>query len=66
MLNRAIRPLWGALEEMDRLWLPVERSWRLNERHFSGLQGLDKAETAVRMGAGWPLTFRLPSPRRLR
>ena len=51
VLKRAIRTLWLMLDEMDRMWLPVERSWRLNERHYGALQGLDKAETAARHGA---------------
>ena len=46
VLKRAIRTCWLALEAMDRVWLPVQRSWRLNERHYGALQGLDKAETA--------------------
>ncbi|MBM4198846.1 MAG: 2,3-bisphosphoglycerate-dependent phosphoglycerate mutase, partial [Gammaproteobacteria bacterium] len=45
MLKRAIRTLCIMLDEMDRLWIPVERSWRLNERHYGALQGLSKAET---------------------
>src|SRR5512145_2764102 len=43
VLKRAIRTLWIALDEMDLMWLPVERTWRLNERHYGALQGLDKA-----------------------
>lgn len=50
VLKRAIRTLWLALDEMDLLWLPVERSWRLNERHYGALQGLNKAETAAEFG----------------
>jgi 2,3-bisphosphoglycerate-dependent phosphoglycerate mutase len=50
VLKRAIRTLWIALEELDQLWLPVERSWRLNERHYGALQGLNKAETAAKYG----------------
>lgn len=46
VLKRAIRTLWIILDEMDRMWLPVMRSWRLNERHYGALQGLNKAETA--------------------
>jgi len=45
VLKRAIRTLWILLDEMDRMWVPVERSWRLNERHYGGLQGLNKAQT---------------------
>jgi 2,3-bisphosphoglycerate-dependent phosphoglycerate mutase len=51
VLKRAIRTLWLILDELDRMWLPVERSWRLNERHYGALQGLDKAETAARHGS---------------
>ena len=47
VLKRAIRTLWTILDEMDRLWIPVIRDWRLNERHYGSLQGLDKAETAA-------------------
>ncbi|HMN69163.1 MAG TPA: 2,3-diphosphoglycerate-dependent phosphoglycerate mutase [Bdellovibrionales bacterium] len=50
ILKRAIRTLWIAQEEMDRFWLPVEKSWRLNERHYGALQGLDKSETAAKYG----------------
>lgn len=50
VLKRAIKTLWLALEEMDRMWIPVHRSWRLNERHYGALQGLNKAETAAKYG----------------
>lgn len=50
VLKRAIRTLWIVLDEMDRMWLPTEHSWRLNERHYGALQGLNKAETAVKFG----------------
>ncbi len=50
VLKRAVRTLWIMLDEMDRMWLPVERSWRLNERHYGALQGLDKAQTAAQHG----------------
>src|SRR5690348_5634097 len=50
VLKRAIRTLWIMLDEMDRMWIPVERSWRLNERHYGALQGLDKAQTVARHG----------------
>jgi 2,3-bisphosphoglycerate-dependent phosphoglycerate mutase len=50
VLKRAIRTLWIALDELDRMWIPVEKSWRLNERHYGALQGLNKAETAQRFG----------------
>jgi 2,3-bisphosphoglycerate-dependent phosphoglycerate mutase len=58
VLTRAIRTLWVALEEMDRLWLPVEKSWRLNERHYGALQGLNKAETAAKFGEAQVLAWR--------
>jgi 2,3-bisphosphoglycerate-dependent phosphoglycerate mutase len=50
VLKRAIRTLWIVLDELDLMWIPVERSWRLNERHYGALQGLNKAETASRYG----------------
>ena len=50
VLQRAIKTLWIALEEMDLMWIPVRRSWRLNERHYGALQGLNKAETAAKHG----------------
>lgn len=50
VLRRAIRTLWIVLDELELMWLPVERSWRLNERHYGALQGLDKAETAAKHG----------------
>ncbi|WP_232424220.1 2,3-diphosphoglycerate-dependent phosphoglycerate mutase [Imhoffiella purpurea] len=50
LLKRAIRTLWIALDEMDLMWIPVVRDWRLNERHYGALQGLDKGETAARHG----------------
>lgn len=58
VLKRAIRTLWLVLDEMDLLWLPVERSWRLNERHYGALQGLNKAETAARYGDDQVLVWR--------
>ena len=51
VLKRAIRTLWIALDQMDQMWIPVERDWRLNERHYGALQGLNKAETAAKYGA---------------
>jgi 2,3-bisphosphoglycerate-dependent phosphoglycerate mutase len=51
VLKRAIKTLWLVLEEMDLMWIPVHRSWRLNERHYGALQGLNKAETTERHGA---------------
>jgi 2,3-bisphosphoglycerate-dependent phosphoglycerate mutase len=50
VLKRAIRTLWIVLDEMDSMWIPVLKSWRLNERHYGALQGLNKAETAVKFG----------------
>src|ERR1044071_2643567 len=50
VLRRAIRTLWIVLDEMDLMWIPVHRSWRLNERHYGALQGLNKAETAAKFG----------------
>lgn len=50
VLKRAIRTLWGTLDEMDLMWLPVKHHWRLNERHYGALQGLNKAETAAKYG----------------
>jgi 2,3-bisphosphoglycerate-dependent phosphoglycerate mutase len=50
VLKRAIRTLWIALDEMDQMWIPVERSWRLNERHYGALQGLNKMETVEKHG----------------
>ena len=58
VLRRAIKTLDLALEEMDRLWLPVEKHWRLNERHYGALQGLDKAETAAKYGEKQVLVWR--------
>ena len=64
--KRAIRTLWIALDEMDRMWLPVTRAWRLNERHYGGLTGLDKAETAEKHGADqvkiWRRSYDTPPP----
>lgn len=65
-LKRAIRTLWLALEELDRMWLPVEKTWRLNERHYGGLQGLNKAETAAKFGEqqvlAWRRSYDTPPP----
>lgn len=58
LLKRAIRTLWIALEELDRMWLPVHRSWRLNERFYGGLTGLNKAETAAKHGEEQVLRWR--------
>jgi len=66
VLKRAIRTCWITLDELDRLWLPVERSWRLNERHYGALQGLNKAETAARHGDAqvkiWRRSYDIPPP----
>ena len=66
VLKRAIRTLWIVLDEMDQMWVPVERSWRLNERHYGALQGLDKAETAAIHGADrvkiWRRSYATPPP----
>lgn len=58
VLKRAIRTLWIALDELDRMWIPVHNSWRLNERHYGALQGLNKAETAARFGDKQVLIWR--------
>lgn len=58
VLKRAIRTLWIVLEDMDLVWLPEHRSWRLNERHYGGLQGLNKAETAAQYGEKQVLVWR--------
>ena len=66
VLTRAIRTLWLILDEMDLMWIPVERDWRLNERHYGALQGLNKAETAAQHGADqvkiWRRSFDTPPP----
>jgi len=66
VLKRAIRTLNFALEEMDRLWLPVEKDWRLNERHYGGLTGLNKAGTAQKYGEqqvlAWRRSYDVPPP----
>jgi 2,3-bisphosphoglycerate-dependent phosphoglycerate mutase len=58
VLRRAIKTLWTVLEDMDRMWIPVQHSWRLNERHYGALQGLDKAETAAKFGEQQVLIWR--------
>ncbi len=58
VLKRAIRTLWITLDELDQMWLPVIRDWHLNERHYGGLQGLDKAETAAKYGDEQVLIWR--------
>ncbi len=66
VLQRAIKTLWLALEEMDRMWIPVERSWRLNERHYGNLQGSNKMETVKKHGAEqvqiWRRSYDIPPP----
>jgi 2,3-bisphosphoglycerate-dependent phosphoglycerate mutase len=66
LLKRAIRTLWLALEELDQVWLPVRRNWRLNERHYGALQGLNKAETAEKHGEDqvliWRRSYDVPPP----
>jgi len=66
VLKRAIRTLWLIMEELDRLWIPVVRDWRLNERHYGALQGLNKAETAARYGDEqvhiWRRSYDIPPP----
>jgi 2,3-bisphosphoglycerate-dependent phosphoglycerate mutase len=64
--TRAIRTLWLALTEMGRVWVPVEKNWQLNERHYGGLTGLDKAETAAKHGDEqvhvWRRSYDVPPP----
>ena len=66
VLRRAIKTLWLALEEMDLMWIPVHNDWRLNERHYGALQGLNKAETAERHGLEqvqiWRRSYDTPPP----
>ena len=66
VLKRAIRTLWICLDEMDLMWVPVIRSWRLNERHYGALQGLNKAETAAKFGDDqvkiWRRSYDIPPP----
>jgi 2,3-bisphosphoglycerate-dependent phosphoglycerate mutase len=66
VLKRAIRTLWIALDELDRMWIPVHNSWRLNERHYGALQGLNKAETAAEFGEEqvhkWRRSYDIPPP----
>ena len=66
VLTRAIRTLWLALTEMDQVWIPVHREWRLNERHYGALQGLNKAETAEKHGDEqvlvWRRSYDIPPP----
>lgn len=66
LLKRAVKTLWLALEEMDLMWIPVHNDWRLNERHYGALQGLNKAETAARYGdeqiLQWRRSYDVPPP----
>ncbi len=66
VLKRAIRTLWMTLDEMDLMWIPVHNSWRLNERHYGGLQGLNKSETAAKYGEEqvlvWRRSYDIPPP----
>jgi len=66
LLKRAIRTLWITMSDMDLMWIPVHRSWRLNERHYGALQGLNKAETAAQYGEDqvkiWRRSYATPPP----
>lgn len=66
VLKRALRTLWIVLDQLDELWIPVEKSWRLNERHYGGLQGLNKSETAAKYGEDqvlvWRRSYDVPPP----
>src|SRR5579872_5694560 len=66
VLKRAIRTCWMVLDELDQLWIPNPRDWRLNERHYGALQGLDKAETAAKHGEAqlkiWRRSYDIPPP----
>jgi 2,3-bisphosphoglycerate-dependent phosphoglycerate mutase len=66
LLKRAIRTLWITLDEMDLMWIPVEKTWRLNERHYGDLQGLNKSETAAKFGDEqvkvWRRSYSEPPP----
>jgi len=66
VLKRAVWTLWHALDQMERTWLPVHNDWRLNERHYGALQGLDKAETAAKFGdaqvLAWRRSYDVPPP----
>jgi 2,3-bisphosphoglycerate-dependent phosphoglycerate mutase len=66
VLKRAIKTLWIALEQMDQMWIPVHNTWRLNERHYGALQGLNKAETAAKHGMEqtniWRRSYDVPPP----
>lgn len=66
MQKRAIRTLWTVLDAIDQMWLPVVRTWRLNERHYGALTGLNKAETAAKHGEAqvkiWRRSYDIPPP----
>ena len=66
VLKRAIRTLWIALDALDQMWIPIEKDWRLNERHYGALQGLNKAETAAKFGDAqvkiWRRAYDTPPP----
>ncbi len=66
VLKRAIRTLWIALDELDQMWIPIHNTWRLNERHYGALQGLNKAETAAKFGDKqvliWRRSYDIPPP----
>ena len=66
LLKRAIRTLWITLDELDLMWIPVKRTWKLNERHYGALQGLNKAETTALHGADqvhiWRRSYDIPPP----
>jgi 2,3-bisphosphoglycerate-dependent phosphoglycerate mutase len=66
VLKRAIRTLWITLDQLDLMWIPVTHTWRLNERHYGGLQGLNKAETAAKYGEDqvlvWRRSYDVPPP----
>ena len=66
VLRRAIRTMYTALDVMDQMWLPVHKTWRLNERHYGALQGLDKAETTAKHGEAqvkiWRRSYDIPPP----
>jgi 2,3-bisphosphoglycerate-dependent phosphoglycerate mutase len=66
VLKRAIRTLWIVMDEMDLMWIPVRNSWRLNERHYGALQGLNKSETAAKFGEDqvkiWRRSYDIPPP----
>jgi 2,3-bisphosphoglycerate-dependent phosphoglycerate mutase len=66
VLKRALNTLWGVLTELDQLWIPMEKDWRLNERHYGALQGLNKGETAAKFGDDqvlvWRRSYDIPPP----